>query len=180
VAEQLELQSDAACEAYVNASSTVTSPQMQDMDTGVPHFGYAAIMLFYSRNSLANSTRNSLANSTSEGIPSCFEGTPPSICTDSIPAILNGTLSGKDLQNCANAYLFECSEDAIETGLCAFLTAGAGSAFCASPAGQAVFGVLNTFLNQYIEKPIVKIADSVEDGAVSCVKTAYHWFTSLF
>jgi hypothetical protein len=171
VAEQLGLQSDADCEAYVNASSTVTMSQMEDTDTGFPRFGYAAIMALYS-----SPTAN---NTAAQGIPACWKGTPPDLCTASLPAILNGTLTGKDLQNCANAYLVQCSEDAIETGLCAYLTAGAGTAFCASATGQAVFGAINTFANHFIEKPIVDVCDKIENGAVSCVKKVAGWFGSL-
>lgn len=174
----MELSSDADCEAYVNASSTVTMSQMENTDTGFPRFGFAAIMALYS--SPHTNTSEAARGEEAQGIPSCFKGTPPDLCSASIPAILNGTLTGKDLQNCANAYLVQCSEDAIETGLCAFLTAGAGSAFCASSTGQAVFGAINTFANHFIEKPIVEVADKIEDGAVSCVKKVAGWFGSLF
>ena len=50
------------------------------------------------------------------------------------------------------------------------MTAGAGSALCASQIGQAVFGVINSFTNNIIEQPIIDVVDTVEKGAVAAVK----------
>ena len=60
------------------------------------------------------------------------------------------------------------------------MTAGAGSALCASQIGQAVFGVINSFTNNIIEQPIIDVVDTVEKGAVAAVKAVGNWFSSWF
>ena len=188
-AEEVDFDTLFECSTYVNASTQVTTPEMQDSDTGVPHFGYAATMLFYSA-SLAASDPNLLKSTPAgfnaihvQGVPSCFKNlTTPSECKTGVAKIKTGTLTGKDLQNCGNAYAFQCGMKAVETGLCAYVSdkGVVGKSFCESRAAEAIFGTVNNFANKYIEKPIVKIAAKIEDAAVSVAKHVGHWFMSLF
>jgi len=188
-AEEVDFHTLFECSTYVTASTQVTTSEMQDTDTGVPHFGYAATMLFFSA-SLSASDQN-LLNATSfgfnatqvKGIPSCFtSSTPPSVCKTGVTKLANGTFTGKDLQNCGNAYAYKCGMIAVEVGLCAWLTGTGvvGTAFCDSKAAEAVYGVINNFADKYLEKPILKVVTKLEDAAVSVAKTVGHWFMSLF
>lgn len=179
IAEQLEFGDENACFQYVAVSSKFTDSQMQDDNSGVPQFGFATIMALFGGSQSLSQNWTSAGNKSLEGIPSCLKP-PPSACLGKIPALLNGSLTGKDLQDCANSALLECGEDVAEMALCTYLTAGAGTAFCASNAGQAIFGFVNTFANHFIEKPIVAVADKLEDAAVSVAKKVSHWFSSLF
>ncbi len=76
-------------------------------------------------------------------------------------------LTGKDMQDCVNQFLLDQGEDLLEKAVCAYVTAGAGAAFCESLAFKAGQYVFNKVLNYVIEKPIVEVMDSVEDAALS-------------
>jgi hypothetical protein len=158
---------------------------MKDSDTGVPHFGYAATMLFYSSSLSASGSKLLKATpagfnaSHVEGIPSCFK-TPPNECKTGAENIISGKFTGKDLQGCGNAFIFQCGMKAIETGLCVYLTSGVGSTFCNSRAAEAVYQFVDNFADKYLEKPIVDTATKIEDAAVSVAKHVGHFFLSLF
>ena len=115
-------------------------------------------------------------------LPGCLLSLPPSAgCLEGYKKATNGTgLSGRGVQQCANQYVFQCAEDAVEVGLCTFLTGGAGAALCVSPAAGAVLGVVNSFANKYIEAPVVKVTTKLEDAAASAVKSVGRWFSSWF
>jgi len=200
-AEEVEFNTLFECSTYVKASTQVTTSDMQDTDTGVPHFGYAATMLFYSASFEALSAELSASDpkllktmpagfnashiegfnaSHVEGVPSCFKGSPPSECKAGLRKFMSGTATGKDLQACGNAYAYKCSVKAIEVGLCAYLTGGVGSTFCASRAAQAVYKFVDNFADKYLEKPIVTVATTIEDASVSVAKHVGHFFLSLF
>ena len=196
-AEEVEFNTLYECSTYVEASTQVTTPEMQDTDTGVPHFGYAATMLFFSASvSEMSASDQTLLNATSlgfnatqvnatqvKGIPSCFKGSSPSVCKTGVRKFLNGTFTGKDLQNCGNAYVVKCGKyglKAVQVGLCAYLTSGVGSTFCNSKAAEAVYGVINNFADKYLKPIAVKVVTKIEDAAVSVAKNVGHWFMSLF
>ena len=184
IGDQIEFQNADDCEAYVSGSSQVTLAAMQDENTGVPQIGYAMIMSMYSRSVPLHLSKNKTYMSQTR--PANWSHTlncvSPLTCMTqvNIGKLAAGNLTGWDVNNCAIAIGIECGEDALEIAACTYLTAGAGTALCKSKKGQAVFGVINSFVNKLIEKPIIEKVDSIEHGAIKAAKAVGHWFASWF
>jgi len=94
-------------------------------------------------------------------------------------SVLSSGCSGQCVQDCINGFIFEKGEGLLEQGACDYVTGGAGSAFC-SKALPKILAPINDFVNKFIEKPIVEVADKIEDAVAGAAKKAWsfvtHWF----
>lgn len=148
------------CGAYMEVAirqpGDVTPEQLQNIETGVPALSSAISKVVYG-----------LAG---------HEGVNGHCVSD----VLQQGITGRDLQNCVNEFIVTHGEFLLEQLACTSLTGGVLAAFCSSSLFKAATGLVNSFANQYIERPIVHAMDFVEDSLAGIAKTCASWFSGLF
>jgi hypothetical protein len=154
------LSADAFCDAYSqvarNQPGDVTPDQLQNIETGVPALSSMITKVVY-------------------GVAG-HEGVGADCTSD----VLKNGITGGDLQTCVNEFIFTHGESALEEAACEGVSGGVLTAFCTSGLFKAATGLVNSFVNKFIEQPIVHAMDRVEDAIAGVAKSCYNWFTGLF
>ena len=148
------------CEAYmqvaVNQPGDVTEDELDNIETGIPRLAYAISRIVYNVDGKFNVSNG--------------------CATD----VLKNGITGGDLQNCLNEFIVGQGESVLEQAACEYVSGGVLTPFCTSGLFKGACGVVNAFVNQYIEQPIVNAMDKVEDSLAGIAKTCASWFSGLF
>merc|ERR1712146_859661 len=88
-------------------------------------------------------------------------------------------MNGKEAQDCLNKCAVEYTEDKVEEWMCDYASAqytgGLADWFCDN-ALSVIMEPVNKFLNKFIEEPVVKAAETVEDAVASAGKKIASFF----
>lgn len=148
------------CKSYQQVvtlqSNDITPEQLYDVDNGVPAVSAAITKVVY-------------------GAAGHF-GLSDDCTTD----VLKSGITGGDLQQCMNEFLFSQGESALERAACNMLSGEVLAPFCESKLFSAAAGVVNSYVNKFIEQPIVSAMTHVEDAASHVARSFANWFRGLF
>lgn len=155
------MSADDFCGTYmqvaVDQPGDVTQEELDDIESGVPFWANKVARVVYN-----------------------VDGKFKDMSNGCSPAELLAGIKGGDLQNCMNEFIVEHTESALETAACEGISGGVLTPFCQSGLFKGAVGVVNSFVNKYVEQPIVNAMDKVENSLVGIAQKCASWFSGLF
>eukprot|EP00930_Biecheleria_cincta_P096386 TRINITY_DN88247_c0_g1_i1.p1 TRINITY_DN88247_c0_g1~~TRINITY_DN88247_c0_g1_i1.p1 ORF type:complete len:252 (+),score=49.27 TRINITY_DN88247_c0_g1_i1:66-821(+) len=137
------------------------------------------------RNAMQTSGNSSAAGSDKTSFPdrgqiwsTAFDVIKECVSVPECQQLVKGA-TGKEVQDCLNKCAFEYGEDRFEEWMCKSAsmeyTGGLVNWFC-DHALSYVMEPVNKFLNKFIEEPVVKVAETIEDAVASVGKKIASFF----
>ena len=179
------METEDACDIYLSTTKDRCMSDMTDLDVGLPQLNTAVMETMFGGDKVSlylehNTTGDGLLHGESKGV----KGFLPSLCVEKIPKFIDGSLVGKDMQDCINAFVIEHGEELLESLICDTIVGGAsggiGIPLCHSRGYKAIMGVVNHFLNSLVEQPLIDEMDKIEDAIASGAKKVFEWFDEKF